>query len=194
LLWDEEHHGTPKKRYRAMMGGYLFSKEAKSPEDAYHFGISLLTNEDRDGNIEDEKEPAKSVSITYNKVKYDEAYTIKFTTNNVKYNGLLLLKNGKGVLRLRFLNKDKDKIIEETMETKAEKKSNYIAGSNPIDAITRLNLTDYYPDSFYFYTDDYKKTTEMWVIDTKGNSGKVESSMLKDTQLADEWLDYLKWK
>ncbi len=197
-LWDETHHGTPQQRYRAMMGGYRYSKEVSTPEKAYHLGVSLFTNNNGTGEIGinqiENKQPAKSVVVTYNNTKYDEVYSIKFATNNTEYNGLLLLKEGKGVLRLLYMNKGKEKIVEQTMEIKEGKNGNYVQGSNPTDPTTRTKLIDYYPDSFYLYTDDYKKTTEIWMIDTKGNSGKVTSAVITDKQLADDWLDNLRWR
>jgi hypothetical protein len=214
-LWDESHHGTPKQRLNIMLAGYYASNTISSPQEAYNAGLRILTNDNNAGELtgngqnttntnnnstgnnkkevkNDPKTP-QSIVVTVGSIKYDQVFSIKFTVAEIEYNGLLLLKNGVGKMRIRYPKGTTDQIIEETMTSKVSDGETYVEGSSVIDVINNKYTSDYSADSFYFSKNETTGETEIWVEDEKGHVGKVQTEMLTNSDLANQWLSYLKW-
>ncbi len=197
-IWSEAHHGTPEQRLSALLAGYRTAALTESPSDAYYAGIAVL---DEDGGLgggdstqPQERErvaPAKSDFVaTINGVKYSAAYSIAYQFEGISYDGLLYLENGAGVMRLKF----NAEIVEETMNTETTKEGTaYFKGSNPIDATTRLPLKTYLPDNFFFKQNASTGENEVWLVDANLKPVKVETALIKDLELAQKWMTFLKW-
>jgi hypothetical protein len=192
-LWDAGHHGTPKKRLEAMLGGYFASTKTTDPEMAYKIGIELLTNGNDTGELKEstvtkkgyvaESKPTK-VSIKSGDVVYDQIYSIEFTADKQTYYGLLMMNNGVGKMRLKFGNT----IVEQRMSwLKLTSGEGVYQGFDPTDVATNTRLNNYRADNFYIIKG------ECWNVDDAGNKARVGAVELSSNDKAREWLTYLNW-
>ena len=96
-------------------------------------------------------------------------------------------------MRIRYPKRTTDQIVEETMTSKVRDGETYMEGSSVLDVATNQVAPDYSPDSFYFSKNENTGETEVWVEDEKGHAGKAQTELLTNTDLANEWLAYVKW-
>jgi hypothetical protein len=179
-LWDEAHHGTPKQRLKAMLGGYAVSAKTTDPKIAYYAGVKIFSETEIQEEPQEEK--SEKVTIKSDGIVYDQIFAIEFRDNNIDYSGLLIMKDGVGKMRLRYGNK----IVEQKMSWLTLTTGGVYQGYNPIDVSTGKRA-EYRADNFYIIDG------KCWNMDDAGNKAKVTSVELTSVDKANEWLKYLNW-
>lgn len=220
-LWDESHHGTPEQRLKVMLAGFASAEKVSSPQEAYIFGIKLLTNDGDNGNIGQHTEETKSTpSVNQGKtqkqttntdrgkqqvlrfvavtlpdgIRYEQAYSVKFEAGDIVHSGMLVLKNGVGKMRLYFKDPSCgcEHLVEQKMVVNTSSNGTYIQGANPYDVDKQTRMTTYSPDNFYFVKNQSGET-EVWNVDTANNKAQVLLTPLINEEDVNFWLEDVLW-
>lgn len=210
-LWEASHHGTPKQRITAMLGGFIAADKVSTPKEAYEAGIELLTNGGNSGGLGEEgnqktykssksevykapKSKIQSVPVSFEDgTTYPMSFVVTYTVGSTEYNGLILLDEKGGKMRVHYNDGKKDKIVQQKLTLNTTAKGDVsIQGSDVIDLDTKDYSKTYSADSFYFLTNK-QGVEEVWTIDEKGQYALTKMTIMTDKDLVEKWLNYLKW-
>jgi hypothetical protein len=112
----------------------------------------------------------------------------------VAHQGMLVLKNGKGKMRIYYIRKacGEEHLVEQTMTVNTTSEGTNIVGTNPFDVNENGGETDYVADNFYIVKKQ-SGAIEVWNIDAKGSKAQVDLKPLTTEKDATWWLEDVNW-